>query len=251
MALPIQLTTLTTIAARKAAPKLRMPRPGRKAATRPSIAAFTTSRKRPSVSNVNGSVSRTAIGLMIALTTPSRSAARIRVVGLETLMPSIHSVASQRPSAAINVRRMKRVTGALWPGSAKASARLPVALRPAENAGLHLGVLIRLEHHAVAAATLRAVQVLVRDLERARRGAARQWHDAGAADADRQPAGIGRAFVRLVERLHGATQLAGERLRRVLAESGSDQRHLLTAVPCDQVAGASDRTQRLRDAPQG
>src|SRR5688572_7745323 len=115
MALPIQLTTLTTIAARKAAPKLWMPMPGRKAATRPSMAAFTTSRNRPRVSSVNGSVSRTAIGLMIALTTPSRSAARISVVGLETLMPSIHSVASQRPSAAISVRRMKRVTGALWP----------------------------------------------------------------------------------------------------------------------------------------
>ena len=74
--------------------------PGISHATSATVAALTTSRNRPSVSIVIGSVSTTSSGRMNALTSPSTSPATISVPALSNRTPEITKVAAQKPIAA-------------------------------------------------------------------------------------------------------------------------------------------------------
>jgi hypothetical protein len=92
-----QLVRLTTIAANTADQKPATRKPGRNHATSIIISALMTSRKRPSVSSVIGSVRMTMTGRTKALTMPRRSAAAISVSVELKAMPLTIFEASQRP----------------------------------------------------------------------------------------------------------------------------------------------------------
>ena len=77
------------------------------------MAAFSTSRNRPSVSTVIGSVRMKASGRTKALTMPSRMAAIASLAGDAKCRPSNSWLATQRPSALIAARRMKSHHGEL------------------------------------------------------------------------------------------------------------------------------------------
>src|SRR5688572_6460217 len=104
---PIQLTMLTMSAAPIAVQKPASLNPGSMSATRPSIAAFTTNRNRPSVSTSAGSESSSAKGRTMALTTPNNRPASTSVVGELMEIPLSIAVAAQSPSAAISPRNKK------------------------------------------------------------------------------------------------------------------------------------------------
>ena len=73
--------------------------PGSIHATNATMPALMTSRKKPEVNMVIGSVSKMAMGLTTELTTPSKMPAMIRVAGVSIETPLTQSVASQIPSA--------------------------------------------------------------------------------------------------------------------------------------------------------
>ncbi|MNE54765.1 hypothetical protein D3C80_1495750 [compost metagenome] len=73
--------------------------PPRNQAVSPIIAAFTTSRNRPSVTMVSGRVRMTMIGRTMALTRPSRTAAATRLPVEVKSTPGTIWAASHRPRA--------------------------------------------------------------------------------------------------------------------------------------------------------
>ena len=107
------LVILTMIAPNNADQKPATTKSSSNAATSPNIAAFRTKRKKPIVTMVNGRVIRKAIGRTIALTNPSRNAARmkLKVPSIET--PGTRRDARKRPSIMISVRMKIPCMGAL------------------------------------------------------------------------------------------------------------------------------------------
>src|SRR5688500_14405931 len=103
---PTQLTMLTINAPPSAVQNPAILKPGSMSATSPIIAAFTTSRKSPSVNSSAGSDSSRANGLTTAFTRPNNNPARISVSAVSIVNPDSSSVAAQRPSAAMRPRRM-------------------------------------------------------------------------------------------------------------------------------------------------
>src|SRR5882757_3460581 len=101
---PTKLTRLTRIEVQKAAPKVVTCMPGNIHATKATMPALMTSRNKPRVSMVIGSVSRMAMGRMMEFTTPSRMPARISVEGVSMETPDTQSVASQSPRATNTAR---------------------------------------------------------------------------------------------------------------------------------------------------
>jgi len=84
---PTMLTRLTMSAVQKAAPNESTCMPGSIHATRATMPALMTIRKKPRVMMVMGRVSTMAMGLTMELTTPSSTPARIKVSGLSMLIP--------------------------------------------------------------------------------------------------------------------------------------------------------------------
>ncbi|MDG5815200.1 hypothetical protein QA601_08925 [Chitinispirillales bacterium ANBcel5] len=95
---------LSTIDPTTAEKKVLMVNPGKRAATRASIDAFITSRKRPRVKIVMGRVRMKNSGFMTALTIPRRRAANMSVGILPIRIPGTMYAVSPRPSALITKR---------------------------------------------------------------------------------------------------------------------------------------------------
>src|SRR5690606_41848989 len=103
----IQLTIETMSQPKSAEKKPSTENPGNIHATRANIAAFTTSRKTPSVTIVGGNVSTITIGRISAFTTPISSAARSSVPVPSNATPGTTEAATQSPSALISKRTGK------------------------------------------------------------------------------------------------------------------------------------------------
>src|SRR5690606_41269696 len=91
----IPLTIETMSQPKSAEKKPSTENPGSIHATSANIAAFTTSRKTPSVTIVSGNVSTITTGRISALTTPMSSAARISEPVPANEAPGTQSAASQ------------------------------------------------------------------------------------------------------------------------------------------------------------
>jgi hypothetical protein len=101
------LVRLTTIDPTRAGPSPLNVKPCNSHATRPSIAALITSRNRPSVTSVIGSVRKTTTGRITAFATPRSSAAAISVPVPSSTTPTTIAWASHSPRALIAMRRRK------------------------------------------------------------------------------------------------------------------------------------------------
>jgi hypothetical protein len=94
---------LTTNDPNSADQKLAIVNPGKSQATRPSMAAFTTKRKRPRVRMVKGKVREITSGRKIAFTIPNSNAERARDPRPSMCIPGMIELASQRLSALISI----------------------------------------------------------------------------------------------------------------------------------------------------
>ena len=102
-----QLITETTTAPHSAGQNPATSKPGTSQLVRPSIAAFTTSRNRPSVTSVSGSDSSTSTGRTTALTRPKTSAVSSSQKTPRTSIPGTSCVAAQSAKAVMKVRAQK------------------------------------------------------------------------------------------------------------------------------------------------
>src|SRR5450631_512639 len=101
---PTKLTKLTSTEVQNADQKPATCMPGSIHATSATMPALMTSRNRPRVMMVIGSVSTMAIGRTMELTIPSSTPARIKVPGVSIETPSTQTVASHKPSATMLAR---------------------------------------------------------------------------------------------------------------------------------------------------
>src|ERR1700722_18790162 len=101
---PTKLTRLTISEVQNADQKPPTCIPGSIHATRATIPALITSRNRPRVTMVIGSVSNMAMGRMMELTIPNNRPARIKVSGVSMETPLTQAVANHKPSATMLAR---------------------------------------------------------------------------------------------------------------------------------------------------
>jgi hypothetical protein len=98
---------LTMIEPNRAGKKPATENPGTRKAVKPSMAAFTTKRKKPSVMNVNGMVKKTTAGLTTAFTPPRTSAAKNRGGKPANSIPDMSSDAINKPTEVTRSRAQK------------------------------------------------------------------------------------------------------------------------------------------------
>src|SRR5258708_17034704 len=101
---PTKLTKLTSTDVQTADQNPATCMPGSIHATSATMAALITSRNRPRVRMVIGSVSNMAMGRTMELTTPNNTPARIKVAGVSIETPLTQTVANHKPSATMLAR---------------------------------------------------------------------------------------------------------------------------------------------------
>src|SRR6266404_2197443 len=101
---PTKLTRLTITDVQNADQKPATCMPGSIHATSPTMPALITSKNKPRVMMVIGSVSNMAMGRTMELTIPSSTPARIRVAGVSIETPRTQTVATHKPSATMHAR---------------------------------------------------------------------------------------------------------------------------------------------------
>jgi hypothetical protein len=99
--------TLTMIEPNRAGQNPANENPGTSRAVKPSMAAFTTRRKKPRVMSVNGMVKKTTAGLTTAFTPPRTRAAKNREGMPANSIPDTSSDAISKPTEVARSRAQK------------------------------------------------------------------------------------------------------------------------------------------------
>src|SRR6266403_4134730 len=114
---PTKLTRLTITDVQNADQKPATCMPGSIHATNPTMPALITSKNKPRVMMVIGSVSNMAMGRTMELTIPSSTPARIKVAGVSIETPWTQTVATHKPSATMHAR-IRNPSMCVSPGAA-------------------------------------------------------------------------------------------------------------------------------------